>query len=109
MPKEIEQPKLATKPGSVRPPIAMADPDLSSQINAFVEKEQGEIVKCVRVFGDLYRCNWWGHEHTDKINRPLAGFDVTLLRVRKSSFLRVKKTDEGLRIEDKTLTQVHSE
>jgi len=33
--------------------------DLSTQIEQAVKREPADIVRCVRVFGDFYRCNWW--------------------------------------------------
>ena len=40
-------------------PASTANMDLSAQITATLDKRAGETVKCVRVFGDNYRCNWW--------------------------------------------------
>jgi hypothetical protein len=92
-----------SKPSPVTPPAQTLEVDLSSEINAAVGKEVGETVKCVRVFGDNYRCNWWGSEASapDRKQFPL-GFGVTAMRVRKSSFLRATKTAEGLQIHDMT-------
>ena len=97
----------STKPSAVTPPAQAAEVDLSSEINAAVEKGLGEIVKCVRVFGDNYRCNWWGSEASapDRKQFPI-GFSVTAMRVRKSSFLRATKTPEGLKILDMTSSEL---
>jgi hypothetical protein len=87
-------------------PDAPVDVDLSAEINAAMETERGEIVRCVRVYGDNYRCNWWKRRETPATGKPMAaGFDVSELRVRRSSFLKVNKTAEGLRIQDMTLRQ----
>lgn len=91
-----------SSPGT--PPAPTAEADLSAEINAVVSKQLGETVKCVHVFDDNYRCNWWGTEPVPMTDRAMpAGFDVTVLRVRKSSFLRAHKTSEGLQIQDMTL------
>jgi len=35
------------------------DPDLSRQIELLIGREPHDRVKCVRVFHQFYRCNWW--------------------------------------------------
>src|SRR5881227_3149142 len=73
--------------------------DLSAQISAALDKRAGETVKCVRVFGDNYRCNWWAQD--DPAASPSSGglpLDGTMLRVRRSSFLTVTSTPDGLQI-----------
>ena len=39
------------------PPVKEAD--LSRRIEKAVQKDPSDRVKCVRVFDDYYRCNWW--------------------------------------------------
>jgi hypothetical protein len=84
------------KPVSVTPTV---ETDLSAEISATVETAAGETVRCVRVYGDNYRCNWWGHVSGDVVGKPMSGFEVTELRVRRSSFFKAKKTASGLQIE----------
>jgi hypothetical protein len=36
-----------------------AETDLSAQIEQAVQKDPLDRVKCVRVFDNFYRCNWW--------------------------------------------------
>ncbi len=33
--------------------------DLSAKIVESVERRPGDVVRCTRVIGDQYRCNWW--------------------------------------------------
>ena len=73
--------------------------DLSAQITATLDKRAGETVKCVRVFGDNYRCNWW--VRADPAASPSArglSLEGTMMRVQRSSFLTVTKTPNGLQI-----------
>src|SRR4051812_9988754 len=79
--------------------------DLSAQINAALDRRAGETVKCVRVFGDNYRCNWWAR--ADPVASSSGGLplDGTMLRVRRSSFLTVTSTPDGLQIRGLTSTE----
>jgi hypothetical protein len=99
-----EEMNTLPKPPGRKPSDTIIDVDLSAEINAAMATEQGETVRCVRVYGDNYRCNWWKRRENPATGKPMAtGFDVSELRVRRSSFLRVRKTAEGLRIQDLTL------
>ncbi len=52
-----------------------------------------------QVFGDHYRCNWWTHADATGYDNPrMSGPTVATHRVRKSAFLRVTKTRDGLLI-----------
>ena len=67
--------------------------DLSSEIAAHVERQPGDAVKCRRIDGDSYRCNWWAAHSTDGYDNPgMFGLLVTTHRVRKSQFLRVTRS-----------------
>jgi hypothetical protein len=68
--------------------------DLARMIEQTVQKQPGEKVKCVRVFENLYRCNWW-----------LRGDDAawgtfTAGKIVKSQFLRATMGSDGLLIND---------
>ena len=68
--------------------------DLARMIEQTVLKQPGEKVKCVRVFENLYRCNWW-----------LRGDDaawgtLTAGKIVKSRFLRATMTSDGLLLND---------
>ena len=67
--------------------------DLSKEIVALVEKQNGDVVKCRRIDGDNYRCYWWAAHSTDGYDNPgMFGLLVTTHRVRKSQFLRVTRS-----------------
>ena len=68
--------------------------DLSERIAATVEKEPGEEVRSVWVYGDYYRCNWWVQ---DKTAGPVY---LTTGKISRSKFLRATLTGEKLVIED---------
>ena len=74
--------------------------DLSNEIAHFVAKEKGERVKVRRIFGDNYRCNWLAPD--DRTGNRGGSMALETFRIRDSKFLRVRKTDEGLAIEDVT-------
>jgi hypothetical protein len=76
---------------SPRPPVT--DGDLSKSIDTSIERQPGEQVRSVRLFGDLYRCNWWTSAGTDWIG-------VTTGRIRRSKLLRVVMGAAGLVIEE---------
>jgi hypothetical protein len=64
-----------------------ADKDLSTEIERVIEREPLDQVRCVRVFGNYYRCNWWS-----RLGGPRVGLDYDwagLLKdfIRQSRFL----------------------
>ena len=65
-----------------------------------IDKEPGEEVRSVRVYGDHYRCNWLTPDYRSG-NRG-GSMALETFRIRDSKFLRVRKTDGGLEIEDVT-------
>jgi hypothetical protein len=75
--------------------------DLSREIERAVPREPQDRVRCVRVFGDRYRCNWWAPESSDHVPRAMAEWAITAMcRVRKSRFLRATARGTRLTIED---------
>ena len=78
-----------------------AGEDLSAQIATSVEKRPGDSVKVTRVFGNRYRCNWWAAEGTGDYDNPsMRGGQIgTTHRIRKSQYLEVTKSRDGLRID----------
>ena len=79
---------------------SLVTPDLSADIAVTVERLKGEKVKCRRIFGDNYRCNWLAvDERVGERGRSMA---LDTYRIRASKFLRVKKVGESLVIEDVT-------
>ncbi len=74
-------------------PLKSATDDLSEDIKQSVEKQRHEEVRCVRLFGDRYRCNWWVKDATTQPVFTRTG------KISKSRFLRVTKVDGRLVIE----------
>lgn len=70
-----------------------ASHDLSVELAAFLPRLAKDEVRCSRVYGDCYRCNWW------RRSSDLAGTGS----IRQSRFLRVTKVNGKLVIADLTL------
>jgi hypothetical protein len=61
--------------------------DLSDEIERAVAREPLDRVRCVRVFEDRYRCNWWA-PGDDYPKGPQAEWaSLAMHRVRKSRFI----------------------
>jgi len=95
----MEEPMV--KPVTPFTPAAPAAPrDLSRDIEQAVEREALDRVRCVRVFNDFYRCNWWAHQTKDSSQRPVADWAaLAMQRVRKSRFLSASESSGRLIIE----------
>jgi hypothetical protein len=78
--------------------------DLSREIEVAVEREPGDEVRCTRVNGDHYRCNWWIVARNSAYDNPTmkGGQLATDHRIRKSRFLRVTKGRAGLKVTDRS-------
>jgi hypothetical protein len=74
--------------------------DLSNEIAQFLAREKGERVKVRRVYGDHYRCNWLAPDYRSGNRGGMMALET--FRIRDSKFLRVRKTDAGLEVEDVT-------
>jgi len=75
--------------------------DLSTQIERAVQRDPLDKVKCVRVFGDNYRCNWWAEPDGAISGRHVSAWGaLATLRIRKSRFLNVTIVDGGLVIKE---------
>jgi hypothetical protein len=61
--------------------------DLSRRIEGFVDREPLDLVKCVRVFGIYYRCNWWSPPAGACPNPGYAVTGIMADCIRKSRFL----------------------
>lgn len=67
-----------------------AETDLSAQIEQTVQRDPLDRVKCVRVFDNFYRCNWWAQPASDIVSRHSSMWGIVATqRVRKSRFLNV--------------------
>lgn len=75
--------------------------DLSREVERAVPREPQDRVRCVRVFGDRYRCNWWAPSGAEGFPRGMPEWAITAsCRVRKSRFLRATTRGNRLTIED---------
>jgi hypothetical protein len=81
------------KPGGVEAPRA-TQPDLAKLLEESVSKKPDERVRCVRVFGNYYRCNWW------RRSEPAPSGTVTIDKIARSEFLRATMTADGLSFDD---------
>jgi len=78
----------ARKPAEPAAAEPRSDKDLSQQIEQAVEREPLDQVKCVRVFGNYYRCNWWSRAGAQsRLEYNWAGLLMDVIR--KSCFLSV--------------------
>jgi hypothetical protein len=93
----------ASAPASTGPSFAAAEStirDLSGEIATAIERAPGETVRCRRISGDRYRCNWWAPlARGDAARGASAGLLITTQRVVKSRLLHVTRSREGLVIE----------
>ena len=83
------------KPAVVPKPVPE---DLSKQIEQSVERQPDERLKVVRVFGNFYRCNWWVQDISP------TSFWLSTGTIRKSRLLKATKTNDGVLVEDVTLS-----
>ncbi|CAN5456423.1 hypothetical protein BH09PLA1_BH09PLA1_14750 [soil metagenome] len=73
---------------------AATNEDLSRAIDGSVEKEPGEEIRSVHVYGDHYRCNFWVKDHTPGPVYLKGG------RISRSKFIRATMRDGNLVVED---------
>lgn len=96
--KPVREP--AQSPPSAGPTFAEpveSQADLSSEIVKALPRSVGDRVTCRRINGNLYRCNWWAPQDTQKYDNPtMTGLVVTTHRVRKSQVLHVTKVAKNL-------------
>lgn len=102
-----ENPSVPTSDDDVPPATRAATPsaaDLSREIEAAVEREPGDEVRCTRVNGDHYRCNWWSAARNGSYDNPSmkGGQLATDHRIRKSRFLHVTKSRGGLKVTERS-------
>jgi hypothetical protein len=77
---------ISDKSPATTMPAPKGDSDLSRDIERAVEKEPSDRVKCVRVFGERYRCNWWAPAVGAVSNPAFDWAVVTTHHIRKSQF-----------------------
>ena len=87
MEEQPTQKTTARKATGIAGEESAVDKDLSQEIERVVERQPLDQVRCVRVFGNYYRCNWWS-----RLGGPRVGLDYDwagLLKdfIRQSRFL----------------------
>jgi len=95
-----DSPEPLEPPAGRAAPAAPATSDLSRRIEQMVERKPLDAVRCVRVFGNFYRCNWWARLGS---KRPGTDFDWGGLitdYVRQSRFLKATVSGEEITLED---------
>jgi hypothetical protein len=81
--------------------------DLPAEIALAVERNPGDVVRCTRVYGDYYRCNWWSVDETMRHDNPaLPGAFFTSHHIRQSSFLHASKPAGNLALRVKAAPRV---
>ena len=80
---------------------ASAAKQLLTAIEQRMLREPHDLVKCVHLFDDYFRCNWWAPLRPENnMNRSFDWGTGTTHEVRKSCFLRVTNVNEELTIEE---------
>ena len=88
-----ETKKKVSKPRTPQPPET-EKLDLSEAIEQSMHRQRDEQIRCVRVFGDRYRCNWLVRDRTEH------WLSFATSSIKKSVFLRASWKDDKLVIED---------
>ncbi|HEY1685357.1 MAG TPA: hypothetical protein VGG19_11380 [Tepidisphaeraceae bacterium] len=83
----------------VKQPPVSAGKQLVSAIEERMLREPQDLVKCVHLFDDYFRCNWWAPAPGQN-NRSFDWGTSATHHVRKSCFLKVSNVNEELTIEE---------
>jgi hypothetical protein len=83
----ITTPAPAKAPHDQKP--APQGNDLSAEVERVVDREPLDWVRCVRVFGDFYRCNWWSRKGPTRQGQDFDWAALITDHVRKSRFYKV--------------------
>jgi hypothetical protein len=70
-----------------------AKADLANELAGFLPRLPKDEIRCSRVYGDCYRCNWWKR----------SSGPVPVATIRYSRFLKVQKINGKLVIADLTI------
>jgi hypothetical protein len=87
MDEQSAQEQPARKAAESTSPENPSEKDLSREIERTVAREPLDFVKCVRVFGNYYRCNWWSRAAGARQYLDYAWTGIIVDIVRKSCFL----------------------
>jgi len=95
-------PASTTQGTAAAPAPAAAAPatDLSRQIEQAVEREPLDTVRCRRVFGDFYRCNWWSRIGRKRENTDFDWGGMITDHIRQSRFIKATLRADALILED---------
>lgn len=93
--------QTTTKPAPTPAAVDKDPQDLSFEIERAVAREPQDRVRCVRVFNDRYRCNWWAPGIDDGPGGLRAEWArLATQRVRKSQFITARLSGGQLVIDD---------
>jgi hypothetical protein len=86
----MDEPTMtAAKKNSIPAPAETGPHDLSGEIERAVVREPLDRVRCVHLYDDHYRCNWWApgldEKHPGQAQAEWAS--LAMHRVRKSRFI----------------------
>ena len=88
------------------PPKAVRNKDLSSEIERGVAREPNDRVRCVRVFDDFYRCNWWTPSASSSGKQPsFEWMTCSTHYVRESRFLHARLEEGSMVLTEVELRQ----
>src|SRR5437588_5351999 len=75
-------------------------PDLAPEIVRALARRPGDQVRCTRIAGQSYRCNWYAADKPAEGRGAKSAALIPTYRIRDSRFLRVSKRGEELVIEE---------
>lgn len=73
---------------------------MASRIERVVTRQPQDQVRCIHLFDDFFRCNWWSPQGIDLHRNSAAWVVGALSRVRKSCFVAAKFENGRLVIEE---------
>ena len=101
--RHSDQASLQEAGAAPGPTFASPEPqrveDLSVELMKILPRSTGQMVRCRRIVGNQYRCNWWGSRDSSTHDNPGGGLMITRYRVVKSRMLRATLTQEGVAID----------
>lgn len=77
-----------------------SDPDLSKEIERAVDRQPLDQVRCVRVFDNFYRCNWWSRLSSSRTPLDYNWAGLIMDCVRESRFLNATMQSGALVIKE---------
>lgn len=92
--------QTTTKPAPTPAAVEKDPQDLSCEIERAVAREPQDRVRCVRVFNDRYRCNWWAPGDDTPNGSSAEWARLATQRVRKSQFITARLSGGHLVIDD---------